>query len=242
MLGASITTSKSTEAYHHLREMIHSGHLNGGEHLSESKAARLLGMSRGTIRESLVRLEADGLVENKGKRRRRRVAYLEDQDRDEVLLRYELRERIESGAARLAAKNMNGWQIDHLRTLAEQYEQLERSGPSPALYDTNLAFIRYLVSNCGNRLIQKVWESQHLAPFTPRSTEFEKQIIAHTPESERDNSFLLEVINAIAAHDADRAEHLMEQRVRIITEAIRKTFWGSAQSGKGGSGQASRRG
>ena len=31
--------------------------------------------------------------------------------------------------------------------------------------------------------------------------------------------------DAIAAHDQDLAEQLIKQRVRRITEAIRKTFW-----------------
>jgi len=67
----------------------------------------------------------------------------EDQKIEEVVHRYEFREVIESQACRLAAKNMNGWQIDglrnHLRILSESYQndnrekRYEASLPIPML-------------------------------------------------------------------------------------------------------------
>src|SRR4051812_5139590 len=103
--------------------MIEAGEIPMGERLTEARAIGLTGIGRGPVRESLLRLEAEGLLQQRGARRSRVVGIVEEQDRQELIARYELREQIESGAARLAAKNMNGWQIEHLRRLAERIEQ-----------------------------------------------------------------------------------------------------------------------
>lgn len=46
-----------------LREMIVSGHFKFGEHLSEASLAAQLGISKTPVREALLRLRADGLID-----------------------------------------------------------------------------------------------------------------------------------------------------------------------------------
>lgn len=225
MQQATAAPSKSTEAYNRLRGLIEAGQFTNGDRLSESKAARLLKMGRGPTRDSLLRLEAEGLLGTKGKRRSRVILFTEDEDHEKLLLRYEVREQVESGAARLVAKNMNGWQIDTLRKLAMRVEQFQLSGDAPARYEANTQFHRYLMTNCGNPLLVEIWDKYRLAPARPRTVEFEQRIVSHIPEAERDKPSLVDVVEAIAAHDQDRSERLMKERIRKITEAIRSTVW-----------------
>lgn len=215
-------SSKSAKAYRRIKVLIEDGHLKVGQRVPEAKMAELVGMSRGPVRESLLRLEAEGLLRHKGSRRSRVVAYTEDQDPQELLHRYEAREQIESGAARLAAMNMTGWQIERLRTLAQRAKEALNSEDRQPRYETNNEFLQFLFAHCGNPLLLEMWQTHRLTPTQPRSPELEDRIKAGVPEGQRGHPFLVDVVDAIAAHDSDLAEALMKKRVRRITEAIRK--------------------
>lgn len=218
-------SDKASEAYRRLRALIHAGDLSAGERLTEAKAAELVGMGRGPVRESLVRLQAEGYLEHQGSGRSRVVAYTEDEDPAELLHRYELREQIEAGAARLASKNMTGWQIDRLRELGQGVAEAQLSKDREARFEANREFHLFLVAHCGNPLLLKVWHTHRLTPSRPRSPELEARILAAVPEGQRERWSLLNVVEAVASHNPDRAEALMRHRVQQITEALRDVVW-----------------
>lgn len=85
--------------YHALREEIVSWRLAPGTELSEVEQAERWGVSRTPLREALGRLAAEGLaVVGKG-----RTLVVSALDRDDVVHLFELREALETQAARLAA-------------------------------------------------------------------------------------------------------------------------------------------
>jgi len=219
-------SSKSDEAYQQLVHMIHEGQIGVGEPLTEAKAVRLTGLNRGPVRESILRLEAEGFLKQRGNRRSRVVGVLEDENRDEVLFRYEVREQIESGAARAAAKNMTGWQVDRLCELAVEFDKYftvdydeRRHLPIPEYHE-------YLMANCGNPLLYQIWQSYQLAPLRPRSQRTSKLIQAQVPEAVRSElPTWVDVAEAIAQHDQDLAEQRVKQRIRATVEAIRRLSW-----------------
>jgi DNA-binding GntR family transcriptional regulator len=217
--------SKSDEAYQRLRSLIENGHFKPGQRLTEANAASILEMGRSPVRESLLRLEADGLLKHQGKRRSRVIVFSEDEDPAQLLARYELREQVEAGAARLAAKNMTGRQIEQLRHLAERTQQYLSAGHREARYETNKAFHHYLVHNCGNPLVAQAWEGCRLMPSQPRTAEYEEQIMARIPPEERNGPSLIDVVSAIASHDQEGAERLMRRLIRTVTTALEKTIW-----------------
>jgi DNA-binding GntR family transcriptional regulator len=217
--------TKTAQAYRQIKGLIEEGRLGAGERVTEIKVSKLIGMSRGPVRESLLRLEAEGLLKNRGIRRSRVVAYVEDQNPTEMLQRYELREQIESGAARLASKNMTGWQIDRLMELARQVDKAWEAEDRQARYDFGAEFRQFLLANCGNPLFLEVWQTHRLAPPQPRSPELEDTLLASIPPDKHRRGMLIEVVQAIAAHDPDRAELLMKHRIRYITDALRTHVW-----------------
>ncbi|MBN1347330.1 MAG: GntR family transcriptional regulator [Phycisphaerae bacterium] len=219
------TNDKATEAYRQIKALIQRGAFGAGERLTEAKAAKLTGMGRGPVRESLLRLEAEGLLEHQGSGRSRVVACVEDEDPEELLHRYELREQIEGGAARLAAKNMTGWQIDQLRELAQAVEDAHQEDDRAKRFGANARFHDYLLAHCGNPLMLKVWQTLHLTPSRPRTPQSEAKIMAAVPKTDGKTESLIDLVDAIARHDPDRAEALIKQRVRQITEALRRVVW-----------------
>lgn len=215
--------SKSDQIYFGLKDLVMRGHFKAGERLTEAKVARLLRVGRGPVRESILRLEAEGLLSKPGSRRSRTVAPSLDEDNiQDLISRYELREQIDGGACRLAAKHMNGWQIDHLRELARGITEADHSGEHEKRYQLNAEFYKFLVANCGNSLFQQVWEQCRLAPERPRTLEREREILAQIPPEQRENPSLIDVVDAIASHDPDEAEKRIRVRTRRIVEALRK--------------------
>jgi len=225
MSNASVKTNsktKSRDAYLQLRRMIRDGHLPNGEPLTAAKAARLVGTSRGPARESLLKLQAEGYLTSRGARRSRVVAYTEDETPQELLARYEVREYIEAGAARLAAKNMTGWQIDQLRGLAIRVKEAFGADDRQWRYAAAHEFHSYLVQNCGNPLIAEVWTQQQLSPNEPRTAAFEERLQQLVRQEQPEGFPLIAVVDAIGDHDENRAEATMKDQVRIVSEALRK--------------------
>jgi len=220
---------KSSSAYQRLRRMIEAGQIPIGERLTEAGAIQLTGLGRGPVRESLLRLEAEGLLQQRGARRSRVVGYVEEENQQDKLLRSELREQIESGAARLAAKNMTGWQIERLCRLAQQVDHFFETGDDEKRYQAAYEFHEYLLSNCGNPLMLQAWQSFRLAPGRPRTRHNEQLIQSQIPEQERDRPSWLDVAEAIARHDQELAEQLAKRRIRHVTEALRHVAWGDFQ-------------
>ncbi len=218
-------TNKSAQAYRRIRQMIEEGQVPSGERLTEARAADMVGMSRGPVRESLVRLEAEGFLQNRGSRRSRVVSYVEDQNPEEMLARYELREQIESGAARLAAKNMTGWQIDHLRELSKILQDTWDAGEQEKHEEALGAYRQFILENCGNPLLLEIWKSYNLSPPRARSPQVRAEIMSMLPQGDQDDPTYMEITDAIAVHDADATEALVKKRIRRITEAIRKYVW-----------------
>src|SRR5262245_60757415 len=88
----------SEEAHQQLRAKIISGELAPGTRLLEARDAKELGISQGTLREALSRLNHEGLVLTVP----RRGTYVAAIPPDTVTQLYELRKRVEPLALELA--------------------------------------------------------------------------------------------------------------------------------------------
>lgn len=101
----------SDHAYTRLRAEIIDWSLEPGAPLGEIETAARLGVSRTPLREALSRLTAEGLVTSAG--RTSRVAPL---SRQHIIELFELREALETQAARLAARRRDPEPFEALRT------------------------------------------------------------------------------------------------------------------------------
>ena len=214
--------TKSAEAYRRLKSKLREGELDPGQRLTEAGVADMLGMGRTCVREAMLRLESEGLLKGRGAYGGKYVRYIEDENPEDVLHHYELREMIEGLGARLAAKNMTGWQIDELRDLAKRVSDAADCGESGALAEAGLAFHRYLMAHCGNPLVVAVWETHSLMPFGVRSAELNQKMWVGQPIAAACQEQLVVIVAAIAAHDPDESERAMRCHIRRVTEAIRR--------------------
>jgi DNA-binding GntR family transcriptional regulator len=137
------------EAVHLLRNKILSEELPPGTRLVENIYAKQLGISQGTFREALARLEHEGLVLSVP----RRGTYVAALPVDTVNRLYELRERVEPLAMRLAMKSLRKPDVEYLE---HQLGRLDARTTAEQI-DADMAFHRRLYELTGFPPLQSLW-------------------------------------------------------------------------------------
>jgi DNA-binding GntR family transcriptional regulator len=111
---------QSTHAYNTVRAWILDGEFQPGQRLLEEELAQRVGVSRTSLRDSLRRLEADGLVRTETNRGTF-VLQLGTEEVDEV---FQLRAMLEGHAAQLAALHGDSADWDELEVVAGEIDGL----------------------------------------------------------------------------------------------------------------------
>src|SRR5436190_2563510 len=117
---APLVRNASAAATELIREAILDGRLPPGQRLKEEELARELGISRTPVREALLILQAEGLVDaapNRG-------AVVRSHDGDDLEDLYQLRALLEGHAARRAAASISDDALDSLRASCKRFESL----------------------------------------------------------------------------------------------------------------------
>jgi DNA-binding GntR family transcriptional regulator len=118
-MGHGKIKNKKTAVYVKIKERIINGALAPGFPINENDFARNLDVSKTPVREALMQLERDGLVENIPGRGSA-VAHITFQDIREI---FEVREIIECGAAKRAALMRDEEEVRAKRKELEQYSK-----------------------------------------------------------------------------------------------------------------------
>ena len=133
-----------------IRQAIIDGRAEPGQRLKEEELAQQLGISRTPIREALLMLQAEGLVET-APNRGATVRSYELSDLEDM---YELRALLEGHAARRAATRIGAEELEQLRASCERFEQLVGGADVPALVSENAVFHDMILAAAGSdRLI-----------------------------------------------------------------------------------------
>jgi DNA-binding GntR family transcriptional regulator len=193
-----------------LRTAIISGELSPGTPVIEAELATRLGASRTPVREALRRLEAEGLLEPRGLR----GSVVRELRSDEVDCVFEIREALESLAARRAARSMRDTDVrklqdcvDRMRVSVDDANEMERH--DTAFHDVILA------SASGDRLKRML-------------TELREELIAYRflslSDAERRRATIAEhdaIVEAMRARDenaaaARTAAHIANARAAVL--------------------------
>jgi DNA-binding GntR family transcriptional regulator len=119
------------QVYERLREAILTGDLPPGAPLVEAEIAASLSASRTPVREALMRLETEGMIEPRGMR----GSVVRELRRDEIDCIFEIREALETLAARRASRRMTDRDaaafrklVDRMRTSVDDAVAMARLG------------------------------------------------------------------------------------------------------------------
>jgi len=211
----------TTRIYDVLMRAILSGQIAPGQKLSEPVMAQKFKASRAPIREAIRRLQERGLVvysANRGARVAEPTAL-------DFLGLLDVREALEGMAARLAATNMTGAQIETLKSLVEgHYAGIERDPMGAYMQDDpEMDFHNQIARGGGNIILTNLLCEQ----FYPRLLLCRR---LHRTVSGRGKEAWCEhlaITEAIAQRDGEFAEVLMRRHIRAakaaLTEALRIT-------------------
>ena len=126
--------TSTTRTYDELRSAILAGDLVPGERLRTAALAERFGTSRTPVREALVLLEADGLVDLEP----HRGAVVRAFPADELLDLYDVRALLESRAAALAAERVLPAQLERLGELCTLAEA--QTGAEPVAIERQMGW------------------------------------------------------------------------------------------------------
>ncbi|MGH3022400.1 MAG: GntR family transcriptional regulator [Gaiellaceae bacterium] len=196
--------SASAAAGEVIREAIIDGRLPPGHRLKEEELAQELGMSRTPVREALLTLESEGLVESIPRRGATVRSYAVG-DLDDV---YQLRALLEGYAARRAATRISP---DDVARLEESCDRFDRLGAEDDLLDLvkeNLGF---------HSVIHEAAASDRLAALIRKVIEIPlvyKSFYWYSPEQKLiSQHYHRQLTRALRLGDGERAELIMKEHV-----------------------------
>lgn len=132
--------------FNSLREAILTGKVLPGERLMEKHLADQIGVSRTPIRESLRRLELEGLVEITP-RKGATVSAISEKDIHDVL---EIRAALESLGAKQACLNMTDENFEKIKKAADEFEKTYMEPDYKLVAEKDVAFHDEIFKASGN--------------------------------------------------------------------------------------------
>ena len=116
-------------AYEGIRQAILTGVLRPGEHLREEQLAQMTGTSRTPVREALRRLVGEGTATAENRHR-----FVTDFSHEEVMIIFELRAKVESYAARVAASKITAGELRTLERVINEIDRIDPAGGPDAVH------------------------------------------------------------------------------------------------------------
>jgi len=217
----------SQRAYRHLRQKLLDGSVPPGSRLSYGLIGKEIGVSATPVREAVGQLASEGFVELVPQL----GAIVRELTREEAVELYELREALESFAARRAAERISDRLLSELdRNLissAEIVSKVRLSGKESAdraianqFHTLDLAFHMTIIEASRNRRMLKVVGDSHILTriFQADRHAFRLDIL-ETTQSEHEA-----IADAIRNHSGDLAHEAMQRHIRnsldlTLTEA-----------------------
>jgi DNA-binding GntR family transcriptional regulator len=199
----TLVKNASAAATELIRTAIVDGRLAPGQRLKEEELARELGISRTPIREALLVLQAEGLVDatpNRGATVRAHTA----QDLDDL---YQLRALLEGFAARRAATRLTAEVLDGLEASCERFDRLADDDAQEIVRE-NMGF---------HNAILEAAESARLVEMARKTIELPlvyKSYIWYSPDQRRISAhYHHQITRSLAARDGERAEMIMKEHI-----------------------------
>jgi DNA-binding GntR family transcriptional regulator len=136
-----------------VKTAIIEGRLKPGDHMVEATLTKQLGVSRTPLREALILLEREGLVEsfpNRG-------TFVRKFDLADVSLIFSMRIALENFAADLIIKTLDKSDFEKLENLVEEQRRYIRNKDFKHVRATDMNFHRYLIERSEHPLLIRNW-------------------------------------------------------------------------------------
>ncbi|MEM6536798.1 MAG: GntR family transcriptional regulator [Pseudomonadota bacterium] len=201
--------TQATIIAHEVKQIILAGEFQPGDGLNEQALADRYGVSRTPIREALRMLAAEGVVEQRP-RKRARVAQL---PLGRILENLEALAEVEATCTRLSVRRMSPIERAGLAEIHQEFCQALRTDPDDTLKITNLnlQFHDHLVQGCHNAALIEV--AKHLAMrvlfYRAQQAFLDGRMDQSAEEHQR-------ILDAVQRDDEELAYTLMRSHFEIV--------------------------
>jgi DNA-binding GntR family transcriptional regulator len=196
-------------ALEQLREAIILGELEPGSPLRLDELARSLGMSISPIREAVRQLEALGLAEHVP----HHGAKVMQLDIEEMRELFSIRLALEGMAVRRAAEQFEPADEEKARAALDEYDAARHRGDTRAAVRAHGAFHFALYEAARSswllRLIRPAWDS---------CERYRPVLFAEGTVQDRHEELDVELVEACAAHNADRAGRALHDHLELASD------------------------
>jgi DNA-binding GntR family transcriptional regulator len=201
----------SDGAYRDLRRMIVDGELGQGQRLTERALAKLLDISPTPIREALQRLEQEWLIERRGPR----TVVVAGPNRRHLRELRVLEAVLRGAAARLAVENAADEELEqlaqvHARAVRVASLRRGREGTLAQVLELTRRFHSLLDASAHNPVVVKMIATATAFDFITRVDMISRYGVDSPARWAEDHG---EIVEALRARDADRAEQLMRTHI-----------------------------
>lgn len=205
------------KVYEALKEAITSMDIYRDEvpaRLDERQLAEELGVSRTPVREAILRLEQEGLVQS----RPRRGAFVVRKTKQEILEIICVWSALEGLGARLATVRASDEEIGRLRTMFANFD--DSSGVRAQIdeySEKNILFHQTIIGLSQCALLSQMAESLFIHMRSIRARTIRERDRAHRSIIDH-----MHIIEAIENRDADLAERLVREHSQNLAEHVKK--------------------
>ncbi len=200
----------SAKVYNYIIEGVINDRYQPGEKIPERKIASELNISHVPVREALERLFREGWII----RIPRRGAFVKEITPEDVVEMSQIREILESGAAKLITRNLSDETLREFKTLADELEKASDEG-NPEMYEKlDREFHRKIVDLVNNKTLSNFYETIILKNQNFCLKEAIKISFSWNENLERLNaSTHKRIYKALAARNPDKAARMVMEHI-----------------------------
>ncbi|HVU14647.1 MAG TPA: GntR family transcriptional regulator [Phototrophicaceae bacterium] len=207
-IGASV----ADQVWQRLRlEIIH-GILPPGTRLLELELAEEMGVSQGTIREALKRLETDALVERKA----RTASYVTPILLDEMHELFSIRSLVESAAIRRTVQHITPQQCEELAEMVDLMREAAAKSDLALLVDYDLQFHQRICEWAASITLLRTW--------MPLYSQIQRFIVQTHPRYFADLKEIADTHDGIVAvlreNNPEAASRTIQEHIMLIWSRI----------------------
>lgn len=192
------------------------GRLRPGQDLNSVDLSHRFQTSRTPVREALMLLEQEGLVEIRARRRPRVASFTIERVRQI----YEVREQLLQLVGRLVSVNISEEELDDLRARVRTMRQQADDGDVDAYFWSHVALQERMTEIAGNTTLKAILDSLALRTLILRHASLEKPgRLPHSVAAQE------QILKAIEDHDPDLAAMLLSRATRAAFASIEQSPW-----------------
>lgn len=214
--------------FHRLREDILSGKYNENDELKEVTIGEELGVSRTPVREAFRQLELEGLIQivpNKG-------AYVTGITEKDVKDIYMIRSLLEGLCARWATEHITEEQMEEMEENVYLAKFHAKKGHYEQLAELDNRFHEIMYEACNSKMLE-----HQLRDFHDYVLRVRKKTLANVSRGTKSNEEHEQIMEAIKAKDADRAEalahrHMINAYENMVRNGLHEVYHGKGTTGK----------